>query len=117
MQGKTLKLAVFLVAALALVVSVDIAPDAVDLLLARGQGENEVRIENRFFSCRGRSFALVRDGPPDDAENHDVVEAMGLIIYVPRSMSFENDIPRIATFPRTTGFRDVGVSNVIRNSR
>jgi len=91
------------------------APDAADMLLARGEGDNVVRITNVFSCARGGgSFAVVRNGAPSDAEGYDVVEAEGLTVYVPRVMSFEDDIPRITTFPRRTGARDVGVPNVVR---
>ena len=112
MQNRVLKLAGFLVIALAIVVSVDIAPYAAEILLTRGNGDTNVRIVNVYYSCGGGgSFALVRIGSPEDAEAHDVVEAMGLTVYVPKSMSFENGVPKIVTFPRSTGARDVGVSN------
>jgi hypothetical protein len=114
MQSKRLELAVFLAVILALVVSVDIAPDAAGMLLARVGEDKAVRIENVFACVGGRSVAMVRNGPPDDVVNYDVVEAMGLTVYVPRSMSFENDIPRIVTYPRRTGGRGAGVSNTRR---
>ena len=112
MQGMP-KLVSFLMCALAAVVSVEIAPDAAEMLLARGNGENEVRIENIYYSCvNGNDFAVVRNGSPAaGAGDYDVVEAMGLRVYVPKTMSFDGDVPRIVTFPRKTGFRDVGVAN------
>ena len=113
MQGMT-KLVSFLICALAVAVSVEIAPDAAEMLLERGNGENEVHIQNVYYSCvNGNSFAIVRSGAPaDDAGDHDVAEAMGFRVYVPRSMSFKDGVPRIVTFPRRTGQRDVGVPNV-----
>jgi hypothetical protein len=104
------------VIALAVVASVEVAPDAAEMLLARGQGEKDVRIENVFYSCvGGNSFAMVRNGKPEDAAgDYDIVEAGGLNVYVPRSMSFEGDTPKIVTFPRRTGRRDVGVSNTTK---
>ena len=113
MQNGVLRLASFLIVALAVVVSVDVAPDAAEMLLARGQGDKDVRIENVFYSCvGGNSFAMVRNGKPTEAVgDYDVVEAGSLSVYVPRSMSFEDDIPQIVTFPRKAGFRDVGVRN------
>jgi hypothetical protein len=114
MQNGALKLAAFLAGALALVVSVDVAPDAAEMLLARGNGDTNIRIVNVHYMCVGdNAFAMVRNGLPHDAENHDVVESMGLTVYVPKSMSFENDVPRIVTFPRRAGFRDAGVPNTI----
>jgi hypothetical protein len=113
MQYGTLRLASFLIGALAVVVSVDIAPDAAEMLLVRSKGEKDVRIENVFYSCvQGNSFAMVRNGEPaESAGIYDRVEAGGLNVYVPRSMSFEGDVPKIVTFPRRTGYRDVGVPN------
>jgi hypothetical protein len=68
-----------------------------------------------MFACsRGNSFAMVRNGAPDDAGAYGVLESGGLTVYVPVSMSFEGDTPRIVTFRRNTGSRDVGVPNVIR---
>jgi len=114
MQNRAQKLGAFLVSVLALVVSVNIAPDAAEMLLARGEGDNAVRIENVFACVGGRSVAMVRNGSPEDTANYDVVETMGLVVYVPRSMSFEDDIPRIVTFPRRTGGRGAGVPNTRR---
>ena len=111
MQSRALRLVPFLIAALALVVSADIAPDAAEMLLSRGKGDADVRIENVFYSCvGGNSFAMVRNGKPEQGD-YDMVEAGGLCVYVPKSMSFEDDIPKIVTFPRRTGRRDVGVRN------
>ena len=115
MPGSALRLVSFLIGALAVVVSADVAPDAAEMLLARGKGEKEIRIENVYYSCvKGNSFAMVRNGAPGNAVGYDVVEAMGLSVYVPRSMPFEGDIPKIVTFPRRTGLYDVGVPNTIR---
>jgi len=112
MQGGTMRLASFIIGVFAVVVSVDIAPDAVEMLRGRGKGDTNIRIENVYYSCvGGNSFAMVRNGAPDNAEDYDVVEAGDLNVYVPKSMSFENDVPRIVTFPRRTGYRDVGTRN------
>jgi len=115
MKNTMFKLAAFLTGALALVVSVNMTQDAADMLLARGEGDSSVRITNAFACARGGgSFAVVRNGAPEDAADYDTVEAMGLTVYVPRVMSFEDETPRIVTFPRRTGSRDVGVPNVTR---
>ena len=112
MQSGMLRLAAFLAGALALVVSVDIAPDAAEMLLSMGNGEKDVRIDNVFYSCvSGNSFAMVRNGKPEGETGYDVVETGELRVYVPRSMSFEDDTPRIVIFPRRTGQRSVGVPN------
>ena len=112
MQRGASRLAAFLAGALALVVSVDIAPNAAEFLLAMGDGEKNVRIENLFYRCvSGNYFAMVRNGKPEEEAGYDVVEAGELRVHVPRSMSFEDDIPRIVIFPRRTGRRDAGVSN------
>ena len=103
---------VFLVMALAAVVSVDVAPDAAEMLLARGRGEKDVWISDIYYSCvENNPFAMVWNGRPEDAADYDLVEAGELNVYVPRSKSFEDGIPRIVTFPRRTGYRDVGVPN------
>ena len=112
MQSKALRLVSFMIGVLAVVVSVDIAPNAAEMLLARGKGDKNVRIENVYYSCvNGNSFAMVRNGAPDDVENFDVVETGDLTVYVPKSMSFENDTPKVVTFPRKSGVRGVGVPN------
>ena len=112
MQGGVLRLSAFLAGMLAVVVSADIAPDAAKMLLDRGKGEKDVRIENVYYSCvNGNSFAMVRNGKPEETTAYDVVEAGELNVYVPKSMSFEGDVPRIVTFPRKAGRRDVGVPN------
>ena len=113
LKNGALRLTFYIVAALAVVVSVNVAPDAAEMLIARGQGNREVRIENVFYSCvGGNSFAMVRNGRPEESTgDYDVVEAGGLSVYVPRWMSFEGDKPEIVTFPRKAGFRDVGVRN------
>jgi hypothetical protein len=113
-QTKVKKLISLLTAIFAVVVSVDIAPDAVEMLSARGKGDKAVWIADVYYSCvNGNSLAMVRNGKPEGAEEYSVVEAGGLSVYVPRSMSFEGDIPRIVTFPRKTGLRDVGVRNTL----
>ena len=112
MRSGVFKPAVFLAGLLAAVVGVDIAPDAARMLLARGGGETDVRIENVYYMCvNGKGFAMVRNGKPENTEDFDVVETEELNVYVPKSMSFEEDKPQIVTFPRRTGRRDVGVSN------
>ena len=111
MRNSILKMAVFLTGALALVVSVDIAPDAAETLLRRGEGETNFRIENLRYCVGNRSFARLSRGRPEAVENYDLVEVGELNIYVPRSMSFEGDVPNIVTFARRTGPRGVGVSN------
>ncbi|MDR1621362.1 MAG: hypothetical protein LBS00_03185 [Synergistaceae bacterium] len=100
---------------LALVVSVDVAPEAQEMLLTRGGGEKDVWIANVFYSCRqGNAFAMVRNGIPEGGpENYDVVDTGALRVHVPKDMKFENDTPKIVVFPRRTGNRDVGVSNVV----
>ena len=114
MQGKTFRLVSFLIAIFAVVVSVDIAPDAADMLFARGKEDKDVRIENVFYSCvNGNNFAMVRNGAPGEVADYDLVEAGELRVYVPKFMSFKGDIPKIVTFPRRTGFRDVGTPNTI----
>jgi len=115
MQSKTLRLVSFVIGALAVVAGVDIAPDAAGFLLARGNGGKDIRIEDVYYSCvNGNSFAMVRNGAPGDVENFDAVEAGEMTVYVPKSMSFENDTPRIVAFPRKSGVRDVGVPNTKR---
>jgi hypothetical protein len=98
-----------------LVVSVDVTPEATEMLLARGKGEKDVWIANVFYSCRqGNSFAMVRNGMPEEGvEGYDVVDTDQLRVYVPQKMKFENDTPKIVVFPRRTGNRDVGVPNVL----
>jgi hypothetical protein len=100
---------------MALVVSVDVTPEAVEMLLTRGKGEKDVWIANVFYSCRqGYAFAMVRNGVPEEgAENYDVVETEQLRVHVSKEMKFENDLPKIVVFPRKTGKRDVGVPNVV----
>jgi hypothetical protein len=102
-------------AVVALVVGVEATPEAVEMLLARGNGEKDVWIANVFYSCsQGNSFAMVRNGVPEEgAEGYDVVDADQLRVYVSKEMKFENDTPKIVVFPRKTGKRDVGVPNVI----
>jgi hypothetical protein len=103
------------VAVLALVVGVDVTPEATEMLLARGKGEKDVWIANVFYSCaQGNAFAMVRNGVPEEGvEGYDVVDTEQLRVYVPQTMKFENDTPKIVVFPRRTGNRDVGVSNVL----
>jgi len=117
MQGRAQNRALisFLTGVFALAVSVKIAPDAVEMLNARSSGDKAIRIENVYYSCvGGNSFAMVRNGSPSDKENFEVVEAEELTVYVPKSMSFEEDTPNIVTFPRRNNRRDVGVRNTIR---
>ena len=115
MRGKALRLVPSLVCAFAFVVSADIAPDAAKMLLAGGRGDKNVRIENEFSSCvKGNTFAVVRHGKPESTEEYDVVETLEFTVYVPKSMSFEDDVPKIVTFPRSSGYRSVGVSNTKR---
>jgi len=115
MKNMTFKLGAIWTGLLALVVAVNMAQDAVDMLLARSEGYSVVRIANAFACARGGgSFAMVRNGAPTDAADYDTVEVMGFTVYVPRTMSFEDDMPNIITFQRRTGSRDVGVSNVTR---
>ncbi|MDR1376845.1 MAG: hypothetical protein LBJ22_04990 [Synergistaceae bacterium] len=101
--------------ALALVVAVEATPEAVEMLLARGNGEKEVWIANVFYSCsQGNAFAMVRNGMPEEGtEGYDVVDIDQLRVYVSKEMKFENDTPKIVVFPRKTGKRDVGVPNVV----
>jgi len=115
MQRRVLRLVSLLIGALAVVVSVDIAPDAAEILLARDKGDKAVWIADVYYSCvGGNPFAMVRNGVPSDAENYDTVKAERLCVYVPRSMTFEGDTPKIVTFPRKTGLRDVGVRNTAK---
>jgi hypothetical protein len=101
------------VAVFAVVVSADISPEATEMLLNRGNGGKDVWIANVFYSCRqGNAFAMVRNGTPEGPENYDVVETGELRVFVPKDMSFADDLPKIVVFPRRTGNRDVGVANV-----
>jgi hypothetical protein len=111
---KILRSVSWAVAVFAAVVSVDISPQAAEMLLSRGNGEKDVWIANVFYSCvQGNAFAILKNGTPEDSGKYDVVETSGLLIHVPQSMSFADDLPKIVVFPRSTGKRDVGVSNAV----
>ncbi|MDR1874530.1 MAG: hypothetical protein LBQ90_05905 [Synergistaceae bacterium] len=104
----------FVVVIFAAVVSVDISPEAKEMLLSRGGGKKDVWIANVFYSCRqGNAFAMVRSGLPEEGGEYDVVDVGELLVHVPKNMTFENDVPKIVVFPRRTGNRDTGVSNVV----
>lgn len=47
------------------------------------------------------------------SENYESIKAGEYTIYIPPNMSFDNNIPRIVVFPRRTGEKDIGVSNVM----
>jgi hypothetical protein len=112
-QGKALRgVSLLLLGVFALVTSVDLAPEAEEILLARGHGDTSVWIANVYYSCiQGNSLAMVRNGTPDSSQDYSLVKAKGLSVYVPKEMSFENDIPWIVAFTRKTGLRDAGVRN------
>ena len=100
-------------ALLALVVSVDVTPEAADMLLERGNGIKDVWIANVFYACRsGNSFAMVRNGLPGGDAGYDIVDTGRVRVHVPKDMSFAGNVPKIVVFPRRTGRYDVGVPNV-----
>ena len=100
-------------ALLALVVSVDVTPEAADMLLQRGNGLKDVWIANVFYQCRaGNSFAMVRNGLPQGGA-YDAVDTEQVRVHVPKDMSFTDDIPKIVVFPRKNGRYDVGVPNTM----
>ena len=55
----------------------------------------------------------MKSGLPEVQEMYVTVDTGELNLYVAKEMVFSGDIPRIVVFPRRTGERDVGVSNVV----
>jgi hypothetical protein len=98
-----------MVSLLAAVVSVDMSPEALEMLKVKG---DEAWISNVYYNCvNGTPFALVKSGLPDGAENYTMIETGELKVYVPNVGVFSGDIPVITQFPRKNGLKDVGVPN------
>jgi hypothetical protein len=98
-----------IISLLASVISVDIQPEAWEVLTAKG---NEAWISNIYYTCvNNTGFALVKSGLPDGPENYTTVDAGALKVYVPNVGVFSGDIPVIVQFPRKNGQKDVGVPN------
>ena len=113
---KFVKFVSLAVAVFAAVLSVDISPEATEMLLARGNGGKDVWIANVFYTCReGYIFAMVRNGTPADVENYDLVDTGEVRVHVSKEMAFTDDLPKIVVFPRRTGNLYVGSPNVIQD--
>jgi hypothetical protein len=50
--------------------------------------------------------------PSEEPDRYRAVEAGDMKIWVREDMVFEDDVPRIAVFPRRNGVKDVGASNL-----
>ena len=54
----------------------------------------------------------MKGGLPERIGDYSVTEVNGLAIYVPKNMSFTDDVAKIVDFKKRNGMVDVGVSNV-----
>ena len=59
----------------------------------------------------GKSFAIVKDGSPEDPGKYTAVDAGEIKMYVPNAGVFRGDIPEVVVFPRRNGEKNVGVGN------
>ena len=115
-MSKFVKFISLAAAVFAAVVSVDISPEATEMLLTRGKGEKDVCIADVYYSCvRGNVFAMAMNGVPGDVETYDVVDTGQVRVHVSKEMAFTDDLPKIVVFPRSTGNLDVGSPNSIRD--
>jgi len=57
----------------------------------------------------------VKGGLPARVDDYSFTEVNELKIYVPKSMSFTDDVAKIVDFKKRNGITDVGVSNVKEN--
>jgi hypothetical protein len=58
----------------------------------------------------------VKGGLPEKIDDYSINEVDELKVYIPKSMSFADDVVKIVDFTKRNGMADVGVSNVKENN-
>jgi len=105
-----------MLASLMTVISVDVTPKAYDLL-STYDDSGQVFVSNVYYACpQGINYALLEGGIPEVIDNYYTTEVNQLKIYVPKSLSFDDEAVKIVDFVKRNGMPVVGVSNIKENN-